>query len=246
MIRVWEEARQQVAIPEGFNRSLSIGAQYSLWPRLGFRWIDQMQTAMPDLNIRAELGMPDRLTRFLIEGITQACLMYTPQLRPGLMADMVMEEELVLVASWKNATSDNLAGRYAFVDWGPEFVGAHAIALPELTNPGLTFSLGAMVAEYVINRKSAAYLPARYVKKYLDSGQLHLVADAPRFPYPVWAVWRSDLDTEIRDMTLSKLALVSSHAEADGDAVLNQLSQLNGDGPDAILGEKAKEDDIRL
>ncbi len=246
MIRVWEEARQQVAIPEGFSRSISVGAQYSLWPRLGFRWIDQMQTAMPDLNIRAELGMPDRLTRFLIEGITQVCLLYTPHLRPGLTADMVLEEELVLVASWKNATSCDLKGRYVFVDWGPEFVGAHAIALPDLTNPGLTFSLGAMVADYVINRKSAAYLPARYVKKYLDSGHLHLVADAPRFPYPVWAVWRNDMNAEVRDMALAKLKLVSSHAEADGDAVLGQLALLNGDATTDILGEKSEVDIIRL
>ncbi|MCK0119379.1 LysR family transcriptional regulator [Loktanella sp. F6476L] len=245
MIRVWEEARQQVAIPEGFTRSISIGAQYSLWPRLGFRWIDQMQTAMPDLNIRAELGMPDRLTRFLIEGITQIGLLYTPQLRPGLSADRVLEEELVLVASWKGATCDGLAGRYVFVDWGPEFIGAHAIALPDLTNPGLTFSLGAMVAEYVINRQAAAYLPARYVKKYLDSGDLHLVADAPRFPYPVWAVWRTDMDKDVRDMALSKLNLVSSHAEADGDAVLSQLAVLNGDETAEILGEKNDVDDIR-
>ena len=245
MIRVWEEARQQVAIPEGFTRSISIGAQYSLWPRLGFRWIDQMQSAMPDLNIRAELGMPDRLTRFLIEGITQIGLLYTPQLRPGLSADMVLEEELVLVASWKGATCDGLTGRYVFVDWGPEFIGAHAIALPDLTNPGLTFSLGAMVAEYVINRQAAAYLPARYVKKYLDSGDLHLVADAPRFPYPVWAVWRTDMDKDVRDMALSRLNLVSSHAEADGDAVLSQLAVLNGDETAEILGEKNDVDDIR-
>lgn len=245
MIRVWEEARQQVAIPEGFTRSISIGAQYSLWPRLGFRWIDQMQSAMPDLNIRAELGMPDRLTRFLIEGITQIGLLYTPQLRPGLSADMVLEEELVLVASWKGATCDGLAGRYVFVDWGPEFIGAHAIALPDLTNPGLTFSLGAMVAEYVINRQAAAYLPARYVKKYLDSGDLHLVADAPRFPYPVWAVWRTDMEKVVREMALSKLNLVSSHAEADGDAVLSQLAVLNGDETAEILGEKNDVDDIR-
>ncbi|MEP3285954.1 MAG: LysR family transcriptional regulator [Yoonia sp.] len=245
MIRVWEEARQQVAIPEGFTRSISIGAQYSLWPRLGFRWIDQMQSAMPDLNIRAELGMPDRLTRFLIEGITQIGLLYTPQLRPGLSADMVLEEELVLVASWKGATCDGLTGRYVFVDWGPEFIGAHAIALPDLTNPGLTFSLGAMVAEYAINRQAAAYLPARYVKKYLDSGDLHLVADAPRFPYPVWAVWRTDMEKDVRDMALSKLNLVSSHAEADGDAVLSQLAVLNGDETAEILGEKNDVDDIR-
>ena len=236
MIRVWEEARQQVAIPEGFTQSLTIGAQYSLWPRLGFRWIDGLRTAMPDLNIRAELGMPDRLTRFLIEGIMHVGLFYMPQLRPGLVAEQILEEELVMVASWPNPTMD-LKGRYVFVDWGPEFVGAHALELPELTNPGLTFSLGAMVAEFIVNRKGAAYLPARYVKKYIDAGQLHLVPDAPRFPYPVWAVWREDLDPKLRKVAQTALRKVTDTAETDGEAVLAQLRDISEDHEVVVLGQ---------
>lgn len=236
IIRVWEEARQQVAIPEGFTRSLTIGAQYSLWPRLGFRWIDGLRTAMPDLNIRAELGMPDRLTRFLSEGIMHVGLMYMPQIRPGLSAQAILEEELVMVASWPNPTMD-LANKYVFIDWGPEFVGAHALALPELTNPGLTFSLGALAAEYVVNRQAAAYLPARYIKKYLDSGLLHLVPDAPRFPYPVWAVWRDDLDPEIKAVAVKILQSVSDAAGADGDAVIERLKDISEDKEVEVLGE---------
>lgn len=235
IIRVWEEARQQIAIPEGFTRSLTIGAQYSLWPRLGFRWIDGLRHDMPDLNIRAELGMPDRLTRFLVEGIMQVGLLYMPQLRPGLHAEEIIEEELVLVASWSNPT--DFAEHYVFVDWGPEFVGAHAIALPELTNPGLTLALGAMAAEYIVNRKAAAYLPARYVKKYLDSGQLHLVPDAPRFPYPVWAVWRDDLDADIRKQATQALRRVSINADAASHAVLGDLRDLSDDKAVGVLGQ---------
>lgn len=235
IIRVWEEARQQIAIPEGFTRSLSIGAQYSLWPRLGFRWIDGLRHDMPDLNIRAELGMPDRLTRFLVEGIMQVGLLYMPQLRPGLRAEEIIKEELVLVASWPEP--DDFAQHYVFVDWGPEFVGAHAIALPELTNPGLTLALGAMAAEYIVNRKAAAYLPARYVKKYLDSGQLHLVPDAPRFPYPVWAVWRDDLDDDIRMRATQALRRVSVDAEIASDAVLSDLRELSENKVLDLLGQ---------
>ena len=236
IIRVWEEARQQVAIPEGFTSSLTIGAQYSLWPRLGFRWIDGLRADMPDLNIRAELGMPDRLTRFLIEGIMNVGLLYMPQIRPGLMAEQVLEEELVLVASWPNPTMD-LEGRYVFVDWGPEFVGAHALELPDLTNPGLTLALGAMAAEFIVNRQAAAYLPARYVKRYLDGGQLHLVPDAPRFPYPVWAVWREDLDPDIRKTAARVLKRVANAAGADSAAVIQELRGISEADEIYVLGE---------
>lgn len=237
MIRVWEEARQQIGIPEGYTRSISIGAQYSLWPRLGFRWLDALQVAMPDLNIRAESGMPDRLTRFLTEGVNQAALMYNPQLRPGLRAEKLMDEDLVLVASWPSPTLD-LGDRYVFVDWGSEFVSAHQLALPDLTNPGMTFALGAMVAEYIVNRQAAAYLPARYIKRYLDSGQLHLVADAPCFPYPAWVVWREDLDPVVARIAQETLHRVAAAAEADTDKVMDQLAGISVTPPLDILGPK--------
>ena len=236
LVKVWEEARQQIAVPEGFTSSLHIGAQYSLWPRLGFRWLDRLRTSMPDVSLRAELGMPDRLTRFMIEGITQVALMYSPQARPGLMVQQIVEEELVLVAAWENPDLD-LRGRYAFVDWGPEFVQAHALHLPELTNPGLTLALGALAADYIINRNLAAYLPARAVKGHLDDGRLHLVADAPRFPYPAWVVWREDLDKRIAETALSALRTVANTVDEEQDEVIDELATLTPGGDVQILGD---------
>ena len=239
LIKIWEEARQQIGVPRGYTKSLTIGAQYSLWPRLGFRWIDRMQADLPTLNVRAELGMPDRITRFLIEGIVQIGLVYIPQLRPGLTARKVLDEELVLAASWE-ASMEDITEHYVFVDWGPEFVHAHSLELPELTNPGLTLSLGAMAAEYVVNRRAAAYLPARYIKRYLDEGRLHLVPDAPHFPYPVWSIWRDDLDDDIHGVAEDALAAIRSQIDADQRAVLAELTDLSEGETVEILG-KAEE-----
>ena len=227
-----------MAIPEGFSKSLSIGAQYSLWPRLGFRWLDALQHNMPDLSLRTELGESDRLIRFLVEGSIQVGLMYTPQLRPGLSTEKLMEEELVLVASWADPTLE-LADRYVFVDWGPEFVHAHAVALPGLTNPGLSHGLGAMAAEYLVQRERAAYLPARYVERYLDSGHLHLVPGAPVFPFPIWSVWRDDLDPEVAEIGRETLAKVVETADVRQNAIMDDLRELNEEDEVEILGSVA-------
>ncbi|MCK8463530.1 LysR family transcriptional regulator [Aliiroseovarius sp. CAU 1755] len=236
LIKIWEEARQQVGVPEGFNKSLSIGAQYSLWPRLGFPWIDLMQDSMPTLNIRAELGMPDRIMRFLVEGIVQIGLMYSPQLRPGLTARKILDEELVLAASWQ-ASLDDISDHYVFVDWGPEFVHAHALEMSQLTNSGMTMSLGALAADYVRVRKAAAYLPARYIKRYLDRGELHLVPDAPIFPYPVWSVWRDDLEDDIRAVAESALVAIQSQIDGDQNAVIVELAQISEGESVEVLGK---------
>ncbi len=238
LIRVWQEARQQIAIPEGFTQSVSIGAEYSLWPRLGFRWIDGMRALMPDLGIRTEIGRSERLTQYLSESVVQAALMYMPTLRPGLQAVRILEEELVMVATWQGADFEaaDFARHYVFVDWGEEFGHAHERALPNLTNPGLTMALGAMTAEFVVNRTSAAYLPARYIKTYLDRKLMHLVADAPRFPYPVWAVWRDDLDPALRKSAELVLRNVAKDAENAGFEVLDALAAISVDHEVEILG----------
>ncbi|WP_282059536.1 LysR family transcriptional regulator [Roseobacter litoralis] len=222
LLKIWEEARQQIAIPEGYSRALSIGAQYSLWPRLGFRWLDAMQAQMPELSVHAELGMTDRITRFLIEGVVQAALLYTPQLRPGLIVEHALDDELILVASYPDATVD-MKKEFVSVDWGPEFTHALTIALPHLTDSGRSMALGALAADYVVNRKAAAFLPARSVKRHLDAGRLHIVADAPRFPYPSWVVFRDDLDDDLTELMRTTLAQVVQSAEDEQKSVVDQL-----------------------
>ena len=136
-----------------------------------------------------------------------------------------MDEELVLVAPWANPTLD-LDGRYLFIDWGPEFVQSHSIELPDITNPGLTFSLGALAAHYILKRTFAAYLPARYVRRPIDAVELHLVPDAPRFPSPIWSVWREDLDKSVAEKAREALIWVADYADAEQDAVMEKLSRL--------------------
>ncbi|CTQ48622.1 LysR family transcriptional regulator [Jannaschia donghaensis] len=228
LVKLWEEARQQVAVPRGYAQSLTIGAQYSLWPRLGFRWMDALQRARPTLALRAEVGMPDRLTRFLIEGVVQATLTYMPQSRPGLTVAPVMDDELILTSSFPADGMDAVAPHYVFMDWGAEFTRAHATDLPGLADSGVNLSLGALGAHYIVNRHAAAYLPARAAQPHLDAGRLHLVPGAPTFPYPIWAVFRDDLTPDIAEVARDTLAAVATDAEdAQGD-IMHELERLTG------------------
>ena len=95
-----------------------------------------------------------------------------------------------MVAAWPDPELNDLKGRYVFIDWGHDFVYQHTKSLPEITNPGLVLSLGAAAEGYILTRGMAGYLPAEHAKPFLDSGELHLVPNAPRFSYPVWVSWR--------------------------------------------------------
>lgn len=237
IIKLWEEGRQQIALPEGFSKSLVLGAEHSLWPRLGFRWLDALQQSMPDLSLRAELGAPQRLTRFLTEGVVQTTLSYTPQLRPGLNAEKVMEDQLVMVASYPDAQLDVLAKQYVFVDWGSEFVQAHIMHLPALSHTGLTFGLGSLVLNYMLHRQAVAYVPARAAAPYISKELLHLVPDAPRFPFPIYHVWREDLDDELKYLMRQTLRSVINSTSQKQAEIMEQLVSVSSTFNVPTLGE---------
>ena len=173
--------------------------------------------------------MPDRLTRFLIEGAVDAALVYTPQMRPDLSVEKLIADELILVAAWEDPTLD-LGDRYVFVDWGAEFVQAHALRLPGLTNPGITLTLGALAADFIRVRGLAAYVPARFAKRFLDAGTLHLVPDAPTFNFPIWVAWRDDIDADLAGPLRGALLRAVREAEGLQGHVLSELADLNEDG----------------
>ncbi|MGV8952749.1 MAG: LysR family transcriptional regulator [Cypionkella sp.] len=223
MLRTWEQARQHVAVPDGFSQNLNIGAQGSLWPRLGSRFVDALRNAMPDLGLRAEMGTAESLNRAMVEGVMQIMLTYQPNFHPGLQIEKVMEDQLVLVAPWQGATRDGLAGRYAYIDWGPEFLQFHNLELPELTHPALTLVMGSLSMQYVLSRGLAAYLPVRAVKTHLETGALHLVEGAEAFKRIAWSVWRDDLETELGIVARKALQEVAKLAAEETEAVVHLM-----------------------
>ncbi|MFE3835545.1 LysR family transcriptional regulator [Pseudogemmobacter sonorensis] len=222
IMRNWEQARQRVSQAETGAEALSIGAQPSLWPRLGFRWLDALALERPGIGLRAEMGRPETLTQLIVSGSVQVALSYAAVARAGLRTEPLMEDQLVLVAPWAGCAVADLAGRYALVDWGPEFLRFHEAMLPQLETR-LVLALGSLSARFIHNRPYAAYLPARYAKRYVEAGRLHLVADAPVFAHPAWVIWRDDMSEDLRDVARKTLHLVVARAEEDTADLLDML-----------------------
>jgi DNA-binding transcriptional LysR family regulator len=214
ILRNWDQARQRVSALEEAPQSLSVAAQSSLWPRFGFRWLDRLREELPKAAIRADIARPEALAELILSGGVQAILTCAPVHRPGLVAEPLMEDQLVLVSPWARATVDSIAERYALVDWGAEFRRAHDAALPRLADPRLVLGMGALAGWYLHNRALAAYLPARHAARHLAEGTLFLVGDAPIFPLPAWVTWREDMDPALRAVAGRTLLEAVWQAEA--------------------------------
>lgn len=226
MLRVWEEARHQVAVPEGYKQTFIIGGQYNLLPRLAMRWLDRLETSLPDYAFRVEAGMPERMMRLLLEGLLDMAIMYTPQLRPGVQVEKLFDEELVLVTA-DPGFGPKLDERYVFMDWGPEFIAAHGVAFPDHHVPRVTFAIGSLGLNSIIRRKRAAYFPARVVREALSAGTLYLVPDAPTFTYPCYVVFNSELDSHLKMVALRELRLIASVVDSQQVEILENLSDVS-------------------
>ncbi len=194
LVQVWQQARQELALPPGFRAVLSVGGQFSLWDRLLLKWIPWMRKACPDVAIRAEVGQSDGLMRQLAEGLIDIGVMYSPQSRPGVVIEQLFEERMVLVSTGPHARGEPGAAPapgYVFVDWGPEFRAAHGRAFPDLQTPAISVGLGALGLQHILADGGSGYFPMRVIRPHLGDGRLHLVEGAPEFFRPAYLVHAS-------------------------------------------------------
>ncbi len=220
LLKVWEEAKYQIAVPADYSTILSIGCQHSLWPKLGGRWLRLLERQLPDTAFKAEVGMPERLLRMMVQGTTDIAIMYTPQARPGLRVEEIVKEELILVAADPYYPA-RLDDRYVFVDWGDEFAAMHAIHFIDFDLPRTSLAIGPLAINFIVDQGRAGYFPARLVKPQIDAGLLHAVAGAPVFPFPAYVIWNSERDRQLIDTALAALRTVAGIVDDEQGGILD-------------------------
>lgn len=182
LVQLWERARHEVAVPAGRRTVLGIGAEHSLWDPLLLRWLLWMRRTQPDVALRAHVGLPETVIDQVAGGIIDVGVVYAPRHRPGLRIELLMEERLVLVRSTGAGGRDD----YVQVDWGPEL--ALQMAGDATRAPGLVTDLGPVGLGFILAAGGSGYFRLGAALAHLAAGRLELVAEAPEFAYPAYAV----------------------------------------------------------
>lgn len=215
LVRTVEQARQDVGIPMGYRAVLAVGGRIGLWENLLLRWLLLMQETAPDVSLRAEIGFEEDLMQRLIEGRIDIGVMYTPQSRPGLNVELLLEERLVFVSS--SPTSEPKPGNgYVYVNWGPEFYAKHSVSFPEFVSPGLLVNIGWLGLQHILENGGSGYFPVRLVRSYLENGRLHLVRDAPEFRHPAYVVYSREAEGDLVPTAVAGMRQVAAR-EAETD-----------------------------
>ena len=209
LIRTVEQARQEIGIVRGFRATLSIGGRFGLWEDLLLRWLPIFRALAPDIGVRAIIGFEDELMMALVEGRIDIAVLYTPQARPGLTIEPLLEEELVMVSSRRHAPA--APGRdYVYVDWGPEFHAHHSKVFPDYTGSAVSVNIGWLGLQHVLDSGGAGYFPARLTRALEQAGRVHRVADAPAFRLPAYLCFATKMRTESLVLAIETIKRVNS------------------------------------
>lgn len=212
-VQLWQRARHQVAVPPGRRAVLTIGGELSLWHPWLVEWLHWMRRSAPDVALHVQVGMPDSLISQVSTGALDVAVMYAPQYRAGARVELLMEEKLVLVTTEPDAGAAE-PDSYVYVDWGQDFAHHHELSFPEDTNPGLYVGLGPLALAYILQAGGSGYFRERVVAPHIAAGRLHLVAGAPSFVYPIYAVCSAQADDELIALALDGLRSIAASDEA--------------------------------
>lgn len=215
LTRIVEQARQEIGVVSGYRATLTIGGRIGLWEDLLLRWLPTFMAAAPDTAVRAVVGFEDELMQGLIEGRIDAAVMYTPQARPGLKVELLLEEQLVMVSTRANAASAPEMD-YIYVDWGAEFFGYHNLAFPNFAGARLAVNVGWLGLQSMLASGGTGYFPARLIQAAESQGRLHRVANTPEFRIQAYLCFPSKMDSAALELALATIRQTAAAALSDG------------------------------
>lgn len=188
VVQTWEAAQRNLPLPEGLHNVFNIGGEVSLCNPLMLRWVSLIREHIDGYAVHAEVRDAAYLLRQLEIGLLDAALVYKPHYWPGLQVEQLLEEKLIMVQAGNPEP-------YVYIDWGEAFRQQHDRALPDKARAAVSFNLGPLALQYLLENGGSGYFRTRVVQSYLDKGVLRRVPRAPEFSYPTWLVYSRERDS---------------------------------------------------
>ena len=212
LTRTVEQARHEIGIVSGYRATLAVAARIALWENFLLRWLPIFASLAPDVAVRAlMIGLEEDLTQVLTDGRADISVMYTPQSRPGLTVEPLLEEHLVM-ASTRADASPEPSGDYVYVDWGAEFFAHHSLAFPNFLGAALTVNVGWLGLQRVLAYGGTGYFPVRTLRAHELTGRLHRIASAPEFRLTAYLCFPTKLDSAPLSLALDTIRRVAADA----------------------------------
>ncbi len=201
MMQTWDNAQSSLPRLGGARQILRIGGETSLCNPLVVRWVARLRECMSSFTVNAKIDSHDILLDQLERGELDVALVYRPHYWSGVQVEQLLEEKLILVTTNKPAP-------YVYIHWGQEFKEEHDKVFPEHRQPDVSFNLGPIALQYILENGGSAYFRTRVVQSYLEHGVLSRVPQAPEFTYPTYLVYSLERNNAALQQALDVLRVL--------------------------------------
>lgn len=198
LVQVWDRARQSIALAPGQQTVVIAGVDLTQWNPLMRHWMAWMRQECPEIAISINIEAPDQLMSQVQEGALDFAILYGASPKPGVVAELLFEEKLVLVrtASARKAPSPD---EWIYVDWGEEFQTSFQAAFPDLGPRAMSINYGPLALDYALAHGGCGYFRMSMVRPLIDNGRLTLVPGSPEFSYPSYMVHSTKADEGVME-----------------------------------------------
>ena len=193
LVQIWNSARRSMALTPGRETIVTIGAELSQWNPLMRNWLQWMRREHPEIAISAHIDSAERLMEQVQEGSLDMAILYAAPARPGIVAELLFEQRLVLV---RTTDGDRPLGPedHVHVDWGEDFAASYHAAFPDVGAGVVSISYGPLALDYMLAQGGSGYFRMGAVRSLLEEGHLELVPDSPEFSYSAYVVHSTKAD----------------------------------------------------
>jgi len=209
LVQVWDRARQAVALPPGRESVVTVGAELSLWSPLLRHWLLWMRRECPEIAVDSQIDNSERLMERVQDGSLDVAVLYAAPRRPGVIAELLFEEKLVL-ARTTPSTQPLAPEDHVQIDWGEDFAASYQAAFPDQPNPVVSISYGPLALEYILATGGSGYFRQGFIRPYLEEGRMTVVPDSPEFSYSAYVVHSTKADPGVMARIRSGLRVAAA------------------------------------
>lgn len=189
LVRIWQQARHELALPSTYEAVLRVGVQFSLWDRFVDEWLIAMRDRHPKIAIYVEADYSPAILNQISDGSLDIGILFRPDYAQELTIEILGMESFAMYST----DTDRLAGidpeRYLFMDWSPHFKAAHLNLYPEFQSSPVSMGIGSLAVSYLRKVGGTAYLPARMARVIGQEITLNRVGDAELIEQPIYGVY---------------------------------------------------------
>ncbi|HVZ05664.1 LysR family transcriptional regulator [Hyphomicrobium sp.] len=190
-----EQAIRSIALPQGREIVVALGAELSISSPLVPEWLKWMRQHCPEYALSVRIDSADRLVESIQDGVLDVAILYDAPRRTGLITELLFEEKLVLAQS--NSSNNAEFAEHVHIGWGDDVDHALRAAYPAAATYAVAISYGPLALDYILAVGGSGYFRRGFIRPYLEDGRLSLVTNSPEFSYSAYAVYSTAADENV-------------------------------------------------